>query len=200
MLSKKSLKNVFSEKLTMLSALNETYTGNIELGVALLRRDVTASLDKNLLLIMCLFQKELYSKAYKKLLSLNRTDDWYQKKMGWIWMIKKNIIEILLLIELDKLDIVLIRLERFSKKFTKLLIKNGEERVLTFIGLTKEYYEFPELVSSEGFKNKVETSFEWIGREQEDIFVMSFYSWLKAKMEKRNLYEVTLELVSIEVY
>lgn len=194
--SKKSFIKVFNERITILSALNETYTGNFQLGIKLLQQDSETSLNKKLLLIMCLFQQEKHSEAYKNLIHLNRTDDWYQKKMGWIWTIKKNIIEVLLLIELDKLDIVLTRLERFSKRFNTLLIKMGEERVLTFISLTKEYYEFPEIVTTDQFKNKVENSFKWIAREQEDIFVMSFYSWLKAKMEKRNLYEVTLELVN----
>ena len=193
--SKQNFKKIFIEKLTILSALNETYTGNFEIGIELLQKDNETSLNKKLLLVMCFFQQEMYQEAYRKLISLNRTDDWYQKKMGWIWIVKKNIIEILLLIELDKLDIVLIRLQRFSKKFNKQLIEIGEKRVLTFIGLVKEYYEFPEIVTSEDFKNKVEISFEWLNREEEDIFVMSFYSWLKSKMEKRNLYEVTLELV-----
>jgi hypothetical protein len=50
-------------------------------------------------------------------------------------------------------------------------------------------------VTSKTFKNTVETSFEWKLSVQEDIFVMSFYAWLKAKMNKSQLYETTLELV-----
>lgn len=71
----------------------------------------------------------------------------------------------------------------------------GETRVLTFVRLIERYYENPKLVTSNDFKDEVEKSFEWLGKEQEDIFVMSFYAWLKAKMENKNLYTVTLELV-----
>ena len=42
----------------------------------------------------------------------------------------------------------------------------------------------------------MEQSFEWIGPEREDIFVMSFYAWLKSKMEKKLLYKTTLDLVA----
>ncbi len=58
------------------------------------------------------------------------------------------------------------------------------------------YYENPKAVTTSTFKETVESSFIWIGTEQEDIFVMSFYAWLKAKMEQRDIYTVTLELVT----
>jgi len=115
--------------------------------------------------------------------------------MGWVWVVKKNLIDILLLTELDKLDLVLLRLEQFKRKFSKQLKDRGEARVLTFIRLISRYYENPKHVETEEFKAEVENSFEWLGKEQEDIFVMSFYAWLKSKMEKENLYKVTLELV-----
>jgi len=186
----------FDDKVTILKALNKIYTGHISEGNNLLSDSKNASLNKKLLLLMCLIQQGEFSNAYNLFKELNRTDNWYDKKMGWLWVLKKNIIEILLLIELDKLDMVLIRLQRFSRNFTKRLNDIGEKRVLVFMNLIKAYYENSDIVTSEDFKNRVENSFDWIGREQEDIFVMSFYAWLKSKMEEKNLYEVTLELVT----
>jgi len=68
--------------------------------------------------------------------------------------------------------------------------------VLNFIQLANYYYEYPENVTSAEFKERVEKSFEWVGAEREDVFVMSFYGWLKSKMEQRNLYTTTLDLVN----
>ncbi len=195
--SKKYLQNVFSGRVARLKALNEAYTGNIQKAIDLLCNTTDTSLNNKLLLVMCFFLNEEYQKAYRLLNTLKHTDDWYLKKMDWPWVLKKNSIEILLLIELDKLDLVLNRMQRFSRRFGKLLKDVGEQRVLIFMGLVKEYYDRPMAVTSEVFMEKVEHSFNWIGREQEDIFVMSFFAWLKAKMEKRKLYEVTLELVSL---
>ncbi|WP_350284299.1 hypothetical protein [uncultured Croceitalea sp.] len=194
--SKKAYQQLFSGKLEQLKALNESYTGNIEKAIALLSNAADTSLTNKLLLVMCFFQKAAYQKAYGLMLTMAHTDDWYLKKMDWPWVLKKNIVEILLLIELDKLDLVMNRFQRFSRRFHKKLKEEGEERVLVFMALAKEYYESPEVVTTSSFKAKVEDSFEWLGREQEDIFVMSFYAWLKAKMENRDLYEVTLELVN----
>lgn len=109
--------------------------------------------------------------------------------------VEKNMIEILSLIELDKLDLVLLKLQQFKRHFSKKLQDIGEKRVLTFVGFVERYYESPKEVTSDQFQKSVEESFDWLGREQEDIFVLSFYAWLKAKMLGEDLYKVTLELV-----
>ncbi|OAB79677.1 hypothetical protein [Cochleicola gelatinilyticus] len=186
--------NRFLEKWTVLKALNQNYTGASSNAISLLQKYKGDSLDIKLTLVMCHFQQNNYKEAYAILKHFQHSDRWYEKKTGWIWVLKKNIIEILLLMELDKLDLVLTRLESFNKRFGKRLKKVGENRVIQFMKLVRLYYENPMAVTSEKFKNKVENSFEWIGKEQEDIFVMSFYAWLKSKMEQTSLYETTLKL------
>ena len=185
----------FLEKLTILKALNYNYTGQHQKAIGLLMAFKNDSLDVKLLITMCLFQQNDFSEAYRIIKKLNHSDTWYEKKMGWIWVVKKNLIEILLLTELDKLDLVLLRLQQFKRKFSKQLQAKGEERVLTFVKLISSYYEKPGQVLSQEFKESVENSFDWLGAAQEDIFVMSFYAWLKAKMEDENIYGVTLKLV-----
>jgi hypothetical protein len=189
----------FAEKLTLIKALNNNYTGNYETAIALLKDFKTDSLDVKLLIVMCLFQQGEFSEAYQIINGLRHSDTWYEKKVGWVWVVKKNLIEILLLTELDKLDLVLLRLQQFKRKFSKQLQTRGEERVLIFVKLISRYYENPDEVVTQKFKNEVEDSFEWIGKEQEDIFVMSFYAWLKSKMERRNLYRATLELAGTDI-
>ena len=53
-------------------------------------------------------------------------------------------------------------------------------------------------MKTDEFQHKVENSFEFVGREQEDLFVMSFFAWLKAKVEQQDLYEVTLDMVKLK--
>lgn len=185
---------VFLEKLYIIKALNYNYTGRYEEAINLLVVFKNNSLNVKLLIIMCLFQQNDFSGAYQHMKSFNHSDTYYEKRMGLVWVVKKNLIEILLLTELDKLDLVLLRLQQFKRKLSKQLQARGEERVLTFVKLISQYYENPEQVKTQEFKNMVETSFKWLGNEQEDIFVMSFYAWLKAKMNNKNMYETTLEL------
>jgi tetratricopeptide (TPR) repeat protein len=187
--------NRFKEKLTILQALNLNYIGNFSEAIEKLQQFLGTSLDIELTLVMCLFQQNQYQEAYNVLKKFNHSDTWYEKKAGWLWVLKKNIIEILLLMELNRLELVLSRTASFQKRFTKRLKNSGETRVLNFIQLANYYYEYPKNVTSSAFKERVEKSFEWVGAAREDIFVMSFYGWLKSKMEEKGLYYTTLELV-----
>lgn len=186
----------FLSDLNVLKALNYNYTGNSEKALQVLEKDDSGSLDIQLIHMMCLFQQDKCKDAYQIIKKLNHSDSWYEKKAGWIWVLKKNIIEILLLIELDQLDLILVRIKSFKTRFANKLHEMEESRVLTFLQLALTYYESPKHVISESFKERVEVSFNWKDSQQEDIYVMSFYAWLKAKMENKPLYETTLQLVS----
>lgn len=185
----------FGEKLVTLKALNYNYTGNAREALKVLGEFKGHSLNIALLTAMCLFQQDQFPEAYRIIRNLHHSDTFYEKKMGWIWVVKKNLMEILLLTEMDKLDLVLSRLTSFKRRFSGFLQTRGEERVLTFVNLISRYYANPKQVKTPKFKDEVEHSFEWIGTDQEDIFVMSFYAWLKAKMEGAGLYGITLKLV-----
>lgn len=185
----------FQEKLLLNKALIQIYTGESQTATKLLQEYPKESLDIQLTLAMGLFLQNKWKETYQLFKNLHHSDMWYEKKAGWLWVLKKSILEILVLIELDQLELVLSRLQSFKTKFSKRLKKGEEQRVLNFIKLVSLYYENPEAVQTEAFKEKVEASFQWIGKEREDIFVMSFYAWLKAKMEHKNVYEVTLALV-----
>lgn len=186
----------FSEKLCIIKALNFNYTGKYGKALELLQGFANPSLDIQLILPMCLMQQEQFAEAYQGLIALNHSDNWYEKKKGLLWVLKKNILEVLLLIELDKQDLVFIRLSRFKRRFTKKLKLLGAPRVLSFIDLVTKYYNNPKEVVSFAFAQEVEQSILWLGAAQEDIFVMSFYAWLKAKMENTAIYETTLNLVN----
>ena len=185
-----------------LVALNHNYSGNSEMAIALLeavanvkKYDLEVMLDIHLSLIVFYFQQSEFKKAQQIFSKFYHTDKWYEEKAGVEWVIKKNLIELLLHIELGNISYVDSRFASFQRKYFPFLKKTGEQRVITFLKYVKQYYNKPEEVTDENFKTSVETSFEWKLPEQEDIFVMSFYAWLKAKMNKTSLYETTLELV-----
>lgn len=185
-----------------LLALNQNYSGNSTEAIALLEEvasvkkyDLEVMLDILLSLIVFYFQQGEFKKAQQTFAKFYHTDKWYEEKAGVEWVIKKNLIELLLHIELGNISYVDSRFTSFQRKYYPFLKKAGEQRVITFLKFVKQYYNAPETVTSEVFKTSVESSFEWKSRIEEDIFVMSFYAWLKAKMNKTDLYETTLQLV-----
>lgn len=189
-----------------LLALNYNYSGNAVKAISLLEEvlnikkyDIEVMLDVHLSLIVFYFQQGAFKKAHQLFSKFYHTDKWYEEKVGVAWVVKKNLIEILLHIELGNISYVDARFISFQRKYYPFLKKSGEERVITFLKFVKAYYNAPEKVTSTAFENTVEASFEWKLPIQEDIFVMSFYAWLKSKMKRIPLYETTLELVKKEV-
>lgn len=157
--------------------------------------DVESLLDIYLSLVMFYFQKGDFIKSKQLFSKFYHTDKWYISKAGKEWVIKKNLIEILLHIELKNVDLVDSRLLSFKRNYYAFLEEIHQQRAITYLNLVSDYYKNPEKVTSLEFKNRVEESFEWVGGQQEDIFVMSFYAWLKSKMDNTDLYETTLNLV-----
>ena len=188
----------FAPDLVLLKALNLNFTAYPTEAIAMLKAFPNPFPELQLVLIMCLFQQHEFREARRQLQKLNHSDLFYEKKEGIIWVIQRNIIELLVLIELDQLDLVLSLINSIRKKLVPKLRRLKEDRAINFLKLVGLYYNDPSLVRTLQFREKVEESFEWKDAKKEDIFVMSFYAWLKAKMEDRPIYEVTLELVSLK--
>lgn len=152
-------------------------------------------LDIYLSLIVFYFQKKEYQKAHHIFSKFYHTDKWYSEKAGIEWTIKKNLIEILLHLELGQVDLFESRLLSFKRNYYNYLKSIKQERVILYLALVEDYYKHSENITTNSFYNKVEDSFEWIEAKREDIFVMSFYAWLKSKMEEKPLFETTLQLI-----
>lgn len=201
-LKKRKFFSNFKLKYNLLLALNYNYSNQPEKAVELLKQfidsnhhDIETLLDIYLSLVTFYFQqgdlkqaKHLFSKFY-------HTDKWYTEKAGKEWIIKKSLIEILLHLELEHIDLVESKLLSFKRNYFTYLKQINQERVITFLKLIEAYYKTPELVTTSKFKEHVESSFVWVDVKREDIFVMSFYAWLKSKMEKTPIYETTLNLI-----
>ncbi len=194
--------NTFKLKYNLLLSLNLNYSNQQEKAIEILEPfiipkhpDIESLLDIYLSLIMFYFQKSDFKKAKRLFSEFYHTDKWYIEKAGKEWVIKKNLIEILLHIELQNIDLVESRLLSFKRHYYSYLEDINQQRVITYLNLVDDYYKAPEKVTSPKFKNRVEHSFEWIEAQREDIFVMSFYAWLKSKMDNKDIYQTTIILV-----
>lgn len=194
----------FENRLLLLRSLNENYSGNSTAAIVMLEQalnkvghsDASEILDLQLSLAVFYFQQKELQKVRQIMKAFSHSDAWYEKKQGTEWAIKKNMIEILLHTELEHTDYVISRLTSFKRKYKKYLTELKEERVLVFLGLVEQFLCNPRYFASDEFASRADLLFQWRLQQEEDLFVMSFYAWLKAKIEKRNVYEVTLELVS----
>ncbi|WP_456437912.1 hypothetical protein [Psychroserpens sp.] len=194
----------FELKYNLLLALNLNYTNNQGKAIEYLENfkqskhnDIETLLDIKLSLVMFYIQGSRFKEAQHIFSKFYHTDKYYTEKAGKDWVIKKSLVEIILHIELGHIDLTESRLLSFKRNHNSYLKQINQERVTTYLKLVNHYYKHPESVTTEAFKDKVETSFNWTEAEQEDIFVLSFFAWLKSKMENKPLYKTTLQLVEI---
>lgn len=195
--------NTFSLKHQLLLALNLNFTNKQEAAITTLlpvlkkkHDDIESVLDIHLCLIMFYFQKHEFKKALGIFSKFYHTDKWYIEKAGIDWVLKKNLTEILLHIELKNIDLVESRLLSFKRNYYQYLKDTNQQRAITFIELAMQVYRNPENITSETFRKTIKSSFEWVGSKKEDIFIMSFYAWLKSKLIKGDIYTTTLEVIS----
>lgn len=151
--------------------------------------------DLQLTHIVALFLSERFHDALQMYQSFFHSDKWYTKKVGFIWVIKKNLLEILLLIELDYIDLVESRLNSFRKKHGAHLLAHNEKRIMDYVNLVAAYYHNKQSIQSEGFEKKLDAILN-IDNKEEDLFAISFYAWLKSKMESKNTYTTCLDYIN----
>ncbi len=204
LLQRKKHYNTFTLKYHLLLGLNLNFSNKPNEAITLLEPliklkhpDTETLLDIHLSLIMFYFQQSQLKKAQHLFSKLNHTDKWYIEKSGKEWVIKKNLIEILLHIDLGNINLADSRLLSFKRNHFKYLKSINQERVIRYVTLIENYYKNPETVISNEFRTTIDISFDWISPNKEDIFVMSFYAWLKSKTTNKNIYLTTLNLINM---
>ena len=196
----KNYQKVFETKILVLKALNTNYQGNNSLAEEIIEKALKPNsenskdyLDAMVVSSMIYFHQKNYKKVKSIYSQLNASDSWYIKKMGVNWLMNKNLIEILTHIELENLDYVDSRLESFLNKHADYL--KHDQRALIYLNYLKISYNHPSKVQTEDFKSTFFNSVEKKPTLREDIYVLSFLAYLKAKMLGKETYETTLELV-----
>lgn len=192
---------LFYMRQQLLSALNLFFTDFASDAISLLESSLSNTKHTSkpediedlricltMFLALCNDQKSL-----KQLTLLTRTDAWYEKKMGMLWTIRKNLMEILVHAQFSNIELAMSRLNSFRRRYKKYLVKTSEDRVLLFLRLVEKYLLKPDVTFETTYRKAV---LDLLSRaENSDIFTLSFIAWLIARWEKKTAYKVVLTLV-----
>jgi len=190
----------------LLAALNLFYTGFADNAISLLQESLSNTKHKSkpediedLRICLAMFLALCNDRgSLKQLTLLTRTDAWYEKKMGMLWTIRKNLMEILVRAQFSNIELAMSRLTSFRRRYKKYLLKTSEERVLLFLRMIEKYLQKPDVVFDAEYRKTV---LNLPGREENnDIFTLSFIAWLIARWEKKTAYKVVLALVQGDSY
>lgn len=195
----------FCLRYFLLLAFNENYIGNAQKAITIAEKSLSTNKkadpndinDLRLMLIVFYIQQNAGRNAEKEMAKLNHTDNWYEKKMGMDWAIKKCLVEILLQTQQENTELALSRIKSFKRRYKKYLLTVNEERVVQYLLFVEQYVLKPEIIKTLKFQETIEHFIITAQNGPKDILIMSFLSWLLAKVRRKTNYETTLNLLKM---
>ncbi|MCB0760778.1 MAG: hypothetical protein KDC12_04580 [Flavobacteriales bacterium] len=196
--------NRFYPRVVMLDAAVYSYMQENEEAIRILQNalgddrlnlSVEDKCNMTLNLAVYHFQAEDFRSANRVLRDMGHSDKWLENRMGVEWRFKKNLIEIIVQVEMGNSEIALSRIASMDRYFSGFFENEMYQRARIFLGLIKHVIEKPESVTTEAFSKKVDDTIIRLPGHREDIQAMTFYCWLKSKMQRRPYYPVLVETV-----
>ena len=130
--------------------------------------------------------------AIKIINQFNKSDAYYINNMGREWLLRKEMIRTLLLIELKHIDLAEKSLKSIKQKNTDLFSSKQFLMVVPYIKALEKYINKPEDTDFIELQ-RVEKAFNF---EKEKVFkdprLIMFYAWLKGKYTKQETYSVLI--------
>ena len=134
-----------------------------------------------------------YKQANKLLNEFNKSDAYYQKNMGREWLLRKEMIRSLILLELKHIDLAEKALSSIKQKYADLFLSKQYKMVLPFIKALEKFINEPQEIDFKEL-NSLEKKFDF---QREKVFrdprLIMFYAWLKGKYTNQKTYEVLLK-------
>jgi len=137
-------------------------------------------------------------KTIKTGMSFAHSDKWFEKNIGREWVFKKQIMEVIVQVELDNHEIALNRIRSLERVSAGLFNHPLYSRAKSFLEIIKKMIIDPINFRSAETQKKIDKYLVVVPEEKEDLQAMTFYAWLKAQVLNRNYYEVLLETVKPE--
>ena len=192
-----SLYTRFLPKYILIESLCYNYSGKAQKAIDLLNNHLQhkKNHDPDLILALTVFytQQEDFATAHTTINSLKHTDTWYNNQLGTDWVLKKELVLLIIYFELEYLDLVHSQLRRFTRLYKPIM--KAQPRLNYFVQSISKLSRNPEVMAGDRFRESVKTHFTTDSLEHEDIFMISFFAWIKAKIKKTPLYQTTLELL-----
>jgi hypothetical protein len=155
--------------------------------------EVVEWLNNRINLAVYYFQAENYKKAHRILMTINQDSTEEFKLLGNEWCFKKDTIELIVQYELGNAELSLKMCEQVSDRYRHLFGQPLYNRAHIFLNFVRRLLKNPEEVTTPEFMAEVKSAqLAWPG-DKEDVQAITFFCWLRAKMQKRGYYEVLLD-------
>ncbi|MDA7501915.1 hypothetical protein N8482_01440 [Chitinophagales bacterium] len=150
----------------------------------------TDVLDLRMQNALACFAAEDYEKVLDLFLDVAHTDQWLGKKMGKEWLLKKQLIELIAHHEYGNVEFALNRTKALERQFRELASNSLFERGLKYVQFLRKYFQNNSWLNPESLENQIDKALEVYPQAQEDLQVVSFYAYFRAKAYKVPYYEM----------
>jgi hypothetical protein len=188
----------YAVKRKQLSAALLLFTNELPLAIEALKSIIDQKGNSSNEVLNSSFNLAIYQligkapkEALQQLQTLDRTDNWYEKTMGIEWVMKKQLTEIMLFIELGFIDLYESRIKAFKRKYKMFESHPIYYRVTGFLKAIELILNSP---NQRSHQETIDRQLVFLDKEEEDLQAMIFYAWLKAKANKKEFYLTLLEL------
>jgi hypothetical protein len=127
--------------------------------------------------------------------------------MGLEWLLNHNIGELLIQLELGNPDVALVRLRAIERRLHEQFpataatadapavpLGGPYHAVVRYLELVHEIIDDPAVATTAAFAQRVATMPAFLNQEKEDLQIISFFAWLRARVLGRPYYEVLLQV------
>ena len=146
------------------------------------------NLSLNLAGFFCISQN--YKKANQIILNLNQSKEVYLKTMGKEWVLRKDMIKVIIMIELGHVDLADKLIKAIKIDNDAMMEKKQYKMVKPFIILINKYLDSPFEVNL-SFLNEIENDAKLDKQKTfQDPILIIYYAWLKSKFSNKKVYDV----------
>lgn len=189
-------------KVNQLKAANLIFLGGLKESILLLEELAQQKLPERVRgnVITNLGIYHFYQQDYRRCIQLlntyDRTDTWYKNHLGIEWLLKRDLMAVLLFNDSGQKDLAESRIRSIERKYPDLFNQKRYRRAATFLALIKRIVYKEEILNLADLEKEVQVSWEWVPRREEDLQAMIFYAWLRSKITKQTFYECMVEMIS----
>lgn len=189
-------------KVVQLKAANLVFIGGIEQSImhleGLLSQPISDKIKSNVITNLGIyhFMQMNYKKCLQMLNSYEHTETWYKKHMGLEWLMKRDLMIVLLHNDSGDKDLAESRIRSIERKYIDLFRQKRYHRAFVFLSLIKRIVYNEGVMDLREIEQKVPVSWDWVPRKEEDLQAMLFSAWLRSKISDKTFYECIVELIN----
>ena len=144
------------------------------------------------------FHEEEFRKAKQLLYQIDQNYPGLYGTMGEEWCFKKELILLIVLHELEEFEPAISQLLRIRKSYADFLKRSEYGHAKLFLDLIAKVVREPKVVEKKSFRQRVRKAMENFETQEHDLQAVTFFCWLKCKIQKRTYYSVLLEELNTE--